>query len=300
FAAEGRLYLDRDEVKRGRIDRLALGTAQLRGLQVDSRGPDSLKLKRGNLNVRLPDGNAIEHLHFAWGQKAGQKFSGTAVLAVQEDFVSVRTAIGQLVEQKHDVLSAKPFRGASVIRAITPSLTFPGTPSFPSGKGKEPEAPISAGWRGVGGEDRGGGRGRDPPEGCCKDKLSPPELDSVEGGLTVAKDAQGFQRWCANCHRSNDRFPPNFLTGDASKVQTKLEHCAERIYVRLAMHDVPAQNRAKTPMPPAAAREGLEAAELHALRDHAASIVKSQRGRLPALDELLLPGYENLRECLPS
>ncbi|MGH8771520.1 MAG: hypothetical protein ACREV2_10140, partial [Burkholderiales bacterium] len=229
------------------------------------------------------------------------KFSGTAVLTVQEDFVSVRTAIGQLVEQKHDVLSAKPFRGASVIRAITPSLTLPNTPSFPPGEGGEPETPISAGWRGVGSEDRGGGHGRGPPEGCCKDKLSPPELDSVQGGLTDAKDAtQGFQRWCANCHRSNDRFPPNFLTGDASKVQTKLEHCAERIYVRLAMHDVPAQNRAKTPMPPAAAREGLEAAELHALRDHAASIIKSQRGRLPALDELLLPGYENLRECLPS
>ncbi len=268
FIAEGRLYFEKKWVKKGRVDRLALNGEALRDLQVASGSIDGLRLRRGSLNARLSDGNAIEHVQFAWRQEpASPTFSGMAALAVRDDFASVRAAVAQLVEQKNEALSAKPFSRATVMRALFANLGVP-----------------VSNW-------------------CCEDesKLPPAALDTVKGEVSAGSEAtQGFLRWCANCHRSNDRFPPNFLTGDARQVRAKLEHCAERIYVRLSMHNVAEKDRAKTPMPPATAREGLEAAELRGLRAYVADIIKSQRGRLPEPEEVLLHGYENLRECLPS
>ena len=130
----------------------------------------------------------------------------------------------------------------------------------------------------------------------------PRAILDLPGPIIVGEDAglKGLQRRCANCHHSSDRFPPNFLTGDADTVKRKIEHCAERIYVRLAMNDVPPANRAKTPMPPGNAQEGLETREVKALRDYIGGVLESQRGASRSLDELLNTGYENLRECLPS
>jgi mono/diheme cytochrome c family protein len=138
-----------------------------------------------------------------------------------------------------------------------------------------------------------------PPE--SPRDLPPARLDPP-GSIAAFKDPglQALQRTCGNCHHSNDRFPPNFLTGDAAAVERKIAHCAERMYVRLAVNDVPPANRAKTPMPPAGAQEGLYPRELSALRDYVGGVLKSQRGAVPSLDELLRGGYENLRECLPS
>ncbi|MGH8727600.1 MAG: hypothetical protein ACREV9_05480 [Burkholderiales bacterium] len=259
FALQGRLYLDADEIRKGRIDRLAIGNSEIRDLQVESAGPESLRLKRGNISARLRNGNAIEHLHLAWRQDSGSAWQGKMTLAVREDFKSLRASVAQVVEQKHDALSANPFRRAVVMHRIIPSHTGPPRPA----------------------------------------EMAPPKLDAVVGGPITNPSLRPFVRWCANCHRSNDRFPPNFLSGNAAAVEAKLEHCAERIYARLALHDLPEHERAKTPMPPAFARDGLETEELNALRDYAANLIKVRRGKVPPLDELLLPGYENLRECLP-
>lgn len=272
FAATGRVHLEHGKVRKGRVDRLVLNGDELRELRVEGDSPDRMRLQRGKLNARLADGGAIEQLLFSrpGGESftAGgepKKFSGAAVLTLRDDFSFVRKAASQLVERKDESLSNKPFRPGRVIPALFSVLGMPA------------------------------------PKQCCDAELPAPALDPIRGGVHPADAAaQGFVRWCASCHNSNDRFPPNFLTGAKIEVHKKLDHCAERIYVRLAMHGVPEHERAKTPMPPATARSGFEAAELAPLREYAGGLIKSRRGRLPALDELLFHGYESLQECLPS
>ncbi|MDQ8023138.1 MAG: hypothetical protein REI94_14975 [Moraxellaceae bacterium] len=124
----------------------------------------------------------------------------------------------------------------------------------------------------------------------------------------TAPGSTPFHPLCASCHDTAERFPPNFLHGNAAEVDARLRRCAARIYQRLAMWQVPAAQRIKTPMPPASV---LPAAhfdasddtrrQLQALSDIAARWLRED-GQLP---RPLMPGrdgdgsdYELLPTCV--
>jgi mono/diheme cytochrome c family protein len=136
---------------------------------------------------------------------------------------------------------------------------------------------------------------------------APPRAPAARPAATRATGA--FYRHCAACHLSDDRTPPNFLQGDAARVERQLAHCAERLAVRLAMWRSAPEARAKTPMPPPPAlrREGFEdvaawrdGAELTQLDAYVADRLREQTGHGEALAQLLARDYESLRPCLPS
>ena len=120
----------------------------------------------------------------------------------------------------------------------------------------------------------------------------------------LSPSARLFDRHCGQCHNSPDAFPPNFLYGDAARLEQQLDHCAERIFYRLRMAQTPESQRSKTPMPPQAAisARGLDAhawlqsPEFAALTEDASLRIRRQR----AAPEAVLSGpYEHLRSCLP-
>jgi hypothetical protein len=115
-----------------------------------------------------------------------------------------------------------------------------------------------------------------------------------------------FQSQCGACHQTADASPPNFLSGDADRVHRALESCAPRIYVRLAMNELHASQRDKTPMPPefpsASSKERPPRplrGDLLALRQRIEKVLQQQYQRVPTLGELLAGGYEALPPCLP-
>ncbi len=123
------------------------------------------------------------------------------------------------------------------------------------------------------------------------------------GALALQLESQ-----CGVCHRTAEITPPNFLSGDAQRVDAALRSCGPRIFVRLAMRDRPVSQRIKTPMPPEppdvmAHAHQRPPADEHALVELQAAVGASLRkeyGRDVTVDELLRHGYESLRPCLPS
>jgi len=299
FAMRGRVYLHDGVVVRGTIDRLTLPDgATLIDLEVaggsfvgTARGGQlALRLSRGALRARGADGDAIEGLRVAWdnpgsGATVADLPAGTegrAVLTVVEDFAAVAARLDALADggDAGDALSSRPFRRPAVLEALHAGLGM--------------------------GELRT----------CCEDgsALPPAAVDEHpdDGVLRqaaaqgAAQAEQGFYRYCALCHQTNDRSPPNFLRGTATQVRDNLGQCAERLYVRLAMWGRPGDARSKTPMPPVHALEELgvspvtwpESPELAGLRRYVAGVLQSQTGKPPVLEELEARGYENLRTCL--
>ncbi|MEO6421413.1 MAG: hypothetical protein ABIR84_01645, partial [Candidatus Nitrotoga sp.] len=80
-------------------------------------------------------------------------------------------------------------------------------------------------------------------------KLPPAKLEIVTPHKLSGSAAQ-FLQYCGQCHDSTTHLPPNFLHGDAATVNTRLDHCAERIFYRLSMWHVAEEKRGKTAMPP--------------------------------------------------
>lgn len=134
--------------------------------------------------------------------------------------------------------------------------------------------------------------------------LPPPRLEEKSGSPPLSGVAAMFQQYCGLCHDSGERVPPNFLHGDAQRVQDNLKHCAPRIFYRLSMWQWPPAQRGKTPMPPIAglAQQGLDqahwvsSAALKALRGFAQTQVL-QAGYTPA--QVLHSRFEQLPACLP-
>jgi len=129
--------------------------------------------------------------------------------------------------------------------------------------------------------------------------------DAVAAQQSAA--ALPFEPECGNCHRTAQRTPPNFLTGNAERVNAALASCAPRILVRMAMHEVPPGKRAKTPMPPefaglpgetASVSRVVDSASLEAARRSVEALLRREYGHVPTADELLVHGYESLRPCL--
>jgi hypothetical protein len=143
---------------------------------------------------------------------------------------------------------------------------------------------------------------------CCRSPGATAGPTVPRGGReVVSARAAGFVTHCARCHATSERAPPNFLAGDARRVEASLASCAPRIYVRLAMWQAVAAARVKVPMPPPrAARAGRELPQevadpgIDDLRRTVARWLREETGREPDLETLLARGYEDLRPCLPA
>jgi mono/diheme cytochrome c family protein len=135
-------------------------------------------------------------------------------------------------------------------------------------------------------------------------KLPPAKLEIV-APRKLSGSAARFLQYCGQCHDSTTNFPPNFLHGDEATVNTRLDHCAERIFYRLSMWHVAEAKRGKTTMPPipALAAYGFDAiswtnsAPLADLLEAARQRIVNQGGQPEAV---LTRPFEQLRSCLPS
>ena len=300
FSLSGRVYLRGNEVIRGTIDRLAWGgttvltNLAISGGHLDHRSDDArliLKISRGALHARGPNGNAIEDILIKWDnpdlpagiEERSAAARNQAVLTLLDDYRAVRESLrdlGESSETATDALSSKPFRRVTFLNALYQRL---GMPTL---------------------------------QACCIEasRLPPPvaeaQPDDAKLQQLLAADSvtpeQGFYRHCSACHLSRERFPPNFLQGKPSQVRDNLAHCAERLYVRLHMWDLPDAARTKTPMPPVHTLEqlGLNAAiwphspELENLQAYTRDLLQAETGTTPLLQDLIARDYEHLRPCL--
>lgn len=301
FALRGRLYLINGTITRGVIDQLTLPGegAPSTGLEVSSarmqENPGGLReirlsLARGTQHARLSSGNAIAEIRISWPWDATAGISAPfpqltgipAALNVLQDFVLLEQALRDLstsADAKDDLLSGQPFRRRLLLRTLFPRL------------------------------------GIQLADCCAEDQEYPPiRVDDADRLTATGKveptaiqgPERGFYRFCSRCHLTRERFPPNFLFGDTAQVQANLEHCAERLYVRLGMWSLPPGERLKTPMPPVHALSMLQldeagwrdSPELAGLAAYIGNRLQQQTGREPRLGDLLRRGYENLRGCL--
>lgn len=276
---EGRVYLEGDQVTGGTIERLEAAGGPLRDLEVTggqiSRQGDleiAVVQKLSGLHARRADGQAVERIRLSWREGSGEatvvflKDFDPAVATVQE--IATRTAAGQL-----DAFSSRPFRRTALLGTLFAEL------------GLEPDL-------------------------CCEvSSLPPPVLES--GGTAGPDDfpepaVKALYQYCARCHATPEVSPPNFLHGDVETVRAHLSQCAERIFYRLEIWNLPESARPKTPMPPLQALRSLgleaeswpKAPDLELLRQHAAGLLRSGTGAAPRLEDLQARGYENLRSCL--
>jgi hypothetical protein len=150
--------------------------------------------------------------------------------------------------------------------------------------------------------------GRRAQARCCDDAsaLPAPQAQAAAPNSLPSK-AAAFREPCGACHATAESSPPNFLSGNAERINNSLAHCAPRLFVRLAMWDLPAGARAKVPMPPPqASRAGhpwtqeAPADAIRPLRNVVSEWLREETGQRPDVAKLLSRGYENLRPCLPA
>jgi hypothetical protein len=286
LAVEGRLYFTGQHLQRGVFDRIRVQGETLDDVSSSAKvvagaGGIDLPLQRGALQARRRNGNALVKLHLQWrtADARAVNFTGRMVLEERQDSAALQNAVQalskQAVDGKSDAFAAAPLRRASLMPALVAQLGVAASPA------------------------------------CCLDtaSLPTPRLESsgtldltAQSGLEPHRAAalRSLQRYCAACHDSAERFPPNFLSGDLDAVQAKLTHCAARIEYRLDMWDVSPPERTKTPMPPELAlrADQIDPAQwpsnpaLIQIRDY----IRSLRGTRPAV----LPEYTQLETCLPE
>ena len=291
FAFEGRLFVAGGQVVGGGIDRLEIvGLPPSRDLDLGVRrselrsgaGVTTATPMRGRLRARGADGNAFERIELRWGAR-----EGTATLVALDDFASARTAIDELASDdlagRFDGFEALAFRRARLMPALLQRL------------GAKPEA-----WCCIDAAAM-------PAARAARASTPDPPVGAAFKSATAASHA-AFHRYCAECHLSAERAPPNFLLGDANEVEAKLRHCAPRIFYRLSMWQRGPEARAKTPMPPEISLRHFKLAD-GAWRDGGAlsSLILSvnerlqtEAGSVQGGDALLRQSYESLRSCLPD
>ncbi len=150
----------------------------------------------------------------------------------------------------------------------------------------------------------------EPP--CCEARPAPePHLDvdagSTEAALSIELEHRGplrtFSRYCGACHGSDTSNPPGFLYGDGEAVLNALKQCAERIYLRLSMWGLGADDQAVPPMPPVqglslvrtTADEWRRGESLERLTTYARELIVEE-GDDP--EALLANPYHSARACL--
>jgi mono/diheme cytochrome c family protein len=288
---EGTLRFDSGRLLDGALERIELADGTVfpqlvtpEGELRESPAGDVVTLypeqRRTGFRIRFPDGRSITRLQIRLSE-AGD--DATATLQVVDDFKKVTAAVDSLMRDtagdRAGPFAPRPFQGTRAMQALFSSL------------------------------------GLAPTRWCCDDDrplpLARAETDiaqaSVAGLEDVGRSAglRTFYRYCAGCHRTHNRVPPNFLMGDSASVKSRIRQCAPRILARLSMWSREPDARSVTPMPPlpALAAHGLseaawrESGELAALKNYARRIVESEspaNSAGAALDR----DYAKLRTCV--
>lgn len=270
----------------GQLTRLTLpGGTALSNLDLVPSGPAttneaSFTLRLGQQSPRSADGHTLGRLTFR--RNASDPAVGEAVLDMRQDFAAIERAMTRLAEspQGEALFSARAIPRENLLAALLAELGAP------------------------------------TPKPCCQaaQNLPAPRLEVPSAALgnlvtaPVEPALQAFYPYCATCHQTAETFPPNFLAGNGTQVAARLRQCAPRLYVRLAMADLPPEQRDKTPMPP---ESMLPAFATHSERWRNSTArktllaqvgdwLRAETGRSPNLNELLAGGYEALRPCLPT
>ena len=273
-----------DDTGSGRIDWLNLGAAgtirdlQLTGEAARRIGADHVlrAMPRARpLAPRLPDGRSLAGVEIRWTEaKASAPVTAQITIVLADDFMLVRRAVDRMLAAQPSLFDDVALARAPLMGALSAALGMP-----------------ERLW-------------------CCADdsRMPPARLDppQVSASALEHPELQPFFRACATCHFSQERFPPNFLTGDASQVERNLRQCAPRMLVRLAAWHTAGARRTKSPMPPVTALRTLDTTperwtgskELEGLQAYVAALVGRQ-GRAADPAELVKDGYESLPSCLP-
>jgi hypothetical protein len=245
--------------------------------------------KKAALTTRLPDGRRLAQVEIRWDgeteQSAATQGAPQIEAMVVDDFAPVYRAIDRLLEQQPELFDGVALMRARLMPALLAELSTAGKSS--------PEKQLP---------------GKNSPANtwCCVNAsaMPPPVLDAPEVDVAAVSDEklQPFFRYCASCHFTGERFPPNFLSGKAHQVAKNLRHCAPRLLVRLSAWKTPADERVKTPMPPAtalpelgmSAQQWADSEALEQLRGYVEQLAHApgQPGSLPE-------NYEALPACLP-
>ena len=171
--------------------------------------------------TRLSDGNLVESISLRW--KVGTQVAVS--VNVLKDFAFIQQALAagakEAATNHASVFGKRPFLRTSIVTYLRKSLGGPAT---------------------------------DPGDCCEADTGMPPVVAEAETG-TLSTDPNlanksPLVKNCAVCHDNSGGFPTNFLSGSDDNVKKQVLGCAERIWYRLAMWDVPTANRGQTPMPP--------------------------------------------------
>jgi len=240
-------------------------------------------------------GGSIRHLQASTARYADSGTSRSVSFSVRDGNRTARLPDGNAVQQ---IVLNWHTGGAATHQRGVATITIRNDFAHAAEGVETPAGPIRSAWIGeLAAKLRGESINRPPSE------IAEAHTDSLASQPTV-EAALPFEAECGNCHHGAQSAPPNFLTGDAQRVGKALARCAPRLFVRLAMRDVPPSQRDKTPMPPEFAAlpgetgETIKAAPLAAARKSIEDLLRREYGRVPTLDELLQHGYENLRPCL--
>lgn len=270
----------------GQLTRLTQpGGTALSNIELLPSGPATANeagftLRLGQQAPRNAAGHTLDRLTFR--RNAGDPAVGEVVLDIRQDFAAVERAMTRLVDsqQGESLFAPQAIPRQSLLAALLVEL---GTPAA---------------------------------QPCCQNALDLPaprlEVPSAALGSLVTAPVdpalQGFYPYCAICHQTAETFPPNFLAGNGAQVAARLRQCAPRLYVRLAMADLPPDLRDKTPMPPESMLPAFatnsarwqNSAARKTLLAQVGDWLRAETGRSPNLNEMLAGGYEALRPCLPT
>lgn len=220
--------------------------------------------------LRLADGDALGAVTLAWPDSSTAEVGVSVQL--RHEFEPVHTALQRLETHPDQPLAEAVFRRADILPRLFAELQM------------------------------------DRLDWCCSQASLQPgiQTETMEAPPNDPLLAPFFTV-CAACHRSAEPFPPNFLAGPAEQVLGKVAQCAERIQYRLAMWDLPADRRAKTPMPPAhtgamGETERMQWADglLPRLRQSLREIARLGAAPLSEGPPTRATNYSDLRACLPT
>lgn len=241
--------------------------------------------KKAALTTRLPDGRRLAGVKIRWHANPEKNGQAQFEAIVINDFAPVNRAIDELLQHQPTLFDSAPLMRAKLMPALLAKLdsTDQASPDNTS---------PDRNW-------------------CCVNDTAMPtakiEGPEVDPAAMSDERLQPFFRYCAICHFTAEQFPPNFLSGKASKVSENLRHCAPRMLVRLSAWNTPEDKRVKSPMPPVTALPELgittekwaSSNELEQLRAYVEELARDtgQPSDDPAAAQ---EGYEGLPACLPS
>jgi hypothetical protein len=304
FSMNGMIELNAGRVAGGMVEHLSFRNGDdLTGLTVSGGQISNMGTQQvarltvvqspSQLHARRADGNAIVDItipvpsvRIRSTMPRPAEYSGTATIAVAADFSALRAAIAAMVGQTEkglsDVFADKPFRRARVMQELHRHLQMPALEWCCLDDRGMPDLTVAMHAHEVESRTDDKGQGRDPA-------------------------IKAFRRYCAACHHEEIPSPPNFMHGTAQQVKEQMDHCAERILMRLNMWQVPETDRPETPMPPVVALQRLKLspeqwaghADLALLKSYSAELLTVQDGKQVRWEDLAVKGYDNLRACMP-